>query len=391
MIRLFNTLSQRVEPLEPVGNRVSLYVCGVTPYDTTHLGHAFAYVAFDVLVRLLKYEGVEVLYAQNVTDIDDDILRKANEVGLAYDELARRETKRFRHDMDALNVLRPDHFVRATEMVPEIVAAIQQLLESGRAYVSDGNVYFDNRAFPNYGAICHCPRDEMIRLAAEHGGFPDDPRKRDPLDFLLWQKHLRGEPEWPSPFGPGRPGWHIECSTIATSVLGVPVDIHGGGSDLVFPHHASEIAQAESITGTHPYVRHWMHNAMVSMDGEKMSKSLGNMVFVHDLLDRYSSDAIRLYLLAHHYRQPFEYDQSELDRMAGVAERLTALAIERTPDSLEVRRTSPPRFRQALANDLATPEVVAELTKVAEGTGSLRGDDAELLRCAREVLGLRLA
>ena len=232
-----------------------------------------------------------------MTDIDDDILRKSKELGLPFDTLAERETAQFKTDMASLNVLEPDAFVPATTVIPGIVDAVTSLVQSGAAYVVEGNVYFDNRGFSGYGRPLHGDRSDMLRLAAEHGGFPDDPKKRDPLDFLLWQAHSGDEPSWPSPWGPGRPGWHIECSTIAMSFLGFPVDIHGGGSDLIFPHHASELAQAETLTGQAPFVRHWMHNAMVRMDGEKISKSLGNMVFIRDLVPTSAPDAIRLYLL----------------------------------------------------------------------------------------------
>ena len=386
MINLFNTASQQNVPLDVTDGRISLYVCGVTPYDTTHLGHAFTYVAFDVLVRFLRSSNIAVTYAQNVTDIDDDILRKAKELGIEYDELAAKETARFLRDMDDLNVARPDSYVPATTVMEEIVQSVQRLLDAGVAYLSDGNVYFSNPSFPGYGALAHASHDALIRLAAEHGGFPDDVRKRDPLDFLLWQKHLPGEPEWPSPFGAGRPGWHIECSTIAATFLGMPIDIHGGGSDLVFPHHASEIAQAESLSGIRPFVRHWMHTAMVSMDGEKMSKSLGNMVFVEDLLRQYSADAIRLYLLSHHYREPFEWDQTELDAASVLASHLVDVA-DTMPDS-PAPESVPPELMEAMSDDLQTPlvvEALRSLTRTPSGA-----EKTAVIAWARSVFGLQL-
>ena len=388
MFRLFNTASRRIEQLEFPGDRASLYVCGVTPYDTTHLGHAFTYVMFDVLARYLRSVGVDVSYTQNVTDIDDDILRKAKERGLPYDELAARETAQFLRDMDDLSVIRPDSYVPATSMMPEIVASVRKLLDHGLAYVSEGNVYFANNAFPEYGSIAHVGRDELIRLAAEHGGFPDDPRKRDPLDFLLWQAHVSGEPEWPSPFGPGRPGWHIECSTIASVTLRVPLDIHGGGMDLIFPHHASEIAEAESSLDIHPFVRLWMHTAMVRMDGEKMSKSLGNMVFIRDLLTRYSSDAIRLYLLSHHYREPFEWDERELERASELAAVLSRFATA-APQKVDGDQPAPHSFEAAMADDFRTPAVIEELFQMSVDPAS--ADIRTVVAWSRSVLGLQLA
>lgn len=393
MITLFNTATSRLEPVTFLANRASVYVCGVTPYDTTHLGHAFTYLAYDVLIRFLRHSGVKVTYAQNVTDIDDDILRKSKELGIAYSELASRETAQFLADMDSLNVIRPDRFVQATQVIPEIVTSVERLVNRGAAYISDGNVYFDSTSFPDYGAISHSGRDSQIKLAAEHGGFPDDSRKRDPLDFLLWQKHIAGEPEWPSPFGPGRPGWHIECSTIATEVLGLPVSIHGGGVDLVFPHHASEIAQAETLTGVHPFVQHWMHTAMVRMDGEKMSKSLGNMVFVRDLIKRYSADAIRLYLLSHHYRQEFEWEEAELADAADLASRLTTLDLQHVAGEPTSDGSIVDAMNESTGDDLQTPEVVRRLAALAEGgnrdvpaTGV-----AAALSWAVDVLGLQLS
>lgn len=384
MLTLHSRVTGRPEPVVPRRGALSLYVCGVTPYDTTHLGHAFTYVVFDVLVRYLRHSGIEVTYAQNVTDIDDDILRKAKELGLPYDRLAARETAAFQGDMAALNVLPPDAFVPATSIMGAIVAAVERLLGTGAAYVSDGNVYFDSTCFPSYGALVHGDRQEMLRLAAEHGGHPEDARKRDPLDFLLWQRHLPEEPAWASPFGPGRPGWHIECSTIASTVLGTPVDIHGGGSDLIFPHHESEIAQAETLTGIQPFVRHWMHTGMVRMDGEKMSKSLGNMVFIRELLTSYSADAIRLYLLSHHYRDSFEWKRDELDSMA-----LLAAKLNESAPAGDGHNPAIESLGALMADDLGTDKAVAELSRlVGEGSGDTLGAAA---RWAAAILGLALS
>jgi L-cysteine:1D-myo-inositol 2-amino-2-deoxy-alpha-D-glucopyranoside ligase len=360
LISLYNTANLAVEPIAVPDGRVTLYVCGVTPYDTTHAGHAFTYVQFDALVRVLKDAGLDVTYTQNVTDIDDDILRKAAELGVEYDELGRRETQQYLEDMAALNVATPNNFVRATDVIPDIVRSVEDLVRVGRAYQSGANVYFDNRSFPDYGALCHCTRQRMLELAAENGGFPDDPAKRDPLDFLLWQGHQAGEPSWPSPFGPGRPGWHIECSTIAVMTLGVPVTIHGGGRDLIFPHHASEAAQAESIHADVPFVQHWMHTGMVRYQGEKMSKSLGNLVLVRDLVQRYSGESVRLYLLSHHYREEFEFDEAGVRWAEGLTQRMRA-ALSDLPEDGQPGGPIFDELRGYLRADLDTPAAIRRM------------------------------
>ncbi|MBC7292524.1 MAG: class I tRNA ligase family protein, partial [Thermoleophilia bacterium] len=256
--------------------------------DTTHLGHAFTYCNVDVLVRYLEYRGHQVLYAQNVTDIDDDILRRAAEVKENWKSLGDRWTAHFIRDMISLNVRPPDYMPRATEVMPEIINLVQKLVQTGVAYVAGGSVYFHIDAWPEYGKLNKLPRDEMLRIANERGNNPNDPNKRDPLDFVLWQAQAPGEPAWDSPWGPGRPGWHIECTAMAIKFLGETVDIHSGGADLAFPHHESEIAQAECATGRKPFARFWMHSAMVRYQGEKMSKSLGNLIMVDKLLQKWS-------------------------------------------------------------------------------------------------------
>ncbi len=274
-MKLFNTLTQSLEELVPLeDNTVRIYVCGVTPYDTTHLGHAFTYVSFDTLIRYLESRGYNVKYVQNVTDIDDDILRKAREVGMEWDELGRIETARYLSDMDALNVRRPDVYPHATLETPMMIEIIQTLLTRGYAYENEGNVYFSVQRDPDFGIMARAiglnDYSAMLTIANERGNHPDDPRKKDPLDFVLWQAQAPGEPAWPSPWGPGRPGWHIECSAMSIHYLGPQIDIHGGGADLAFPHHTCEIAQSEHFTGKSPFVRCWMHTGMVYQDGEKI-------------------------------------------------------------------------------------------------------------------------
>src|SRR3954451_15968164 len=304
-MRLYDTSKQDVVPFEP-GPLVSMYTCGITPYDSTHLGHASTYVFYDVLQRRLIDLGHTVRCVRNVTDVDDPLLVKAKELGVHYLDLAAAETARFDADMKALNQLSCFTEPRATSAIADIRGFIGMVLERGHAYEAGGAVYFDVASFPDFGAVSGYTREQMLEFAAERGGNVDDPNKRDPLDFVLWQPSLPDEPAWESLWGPGRPGWHIECSALAQRELGTTIDLHGGGTDLIFPHHECEAAQSESATGE-TFVRHWMHQAMVRMDGTKMSKSLGNLVFVSDLLKEWDPAVIRLAVLNHHYRTPWEW------------------------------------------------------------------------------------
>ena len=322
-MRLYNSKTQTTEEFSLRDREVTLYVCGITPYDTTHVGHAFTYTAYDQLIRYLELKGMKVRYAQNVTDIDDDILKKAKETGEDWRELGNRWTNHYIDDMIALNVLPPDYFPHATDVIPEIIHSVEDLIGAGVAYVKNGSVYYQVSRYPEFGQLSHLPHSEMLPVANERGNRPEDPNKRDPLDFVLWQAQAPGEPAWESSWGPGRPGWHIECSTMATKYLGKTVDIHGGGLDLCFPHHECEIAQVKPVLGQDPYVRYWMHTAMVGYQGEKMSKSLGNLVMVDKLMDTYSPDALRLYLGSHHYREAWSYDETELKKFQELANSLS--------------------------------------------------------------------
>ena len=396
-MRLYNPLSRQMESFSPRGEAATIYVCGVTPYDTTHLGHAFTYVAFDVLIRYLESQGLRVSYVQNVTDIDDDILRKAAEVGEEWQALGNRWTAHFIRDMQALNVRPPDYFPRATDVIPGIISVVERLLEKGVAYEAGGSVYFHVDAWPEFGNLSRIPRDQMLPIANERGNYPDDPNKRDPLDFVLWQAQAPGEPAWSSPWGKGRPGWHIECSTMSEQFLGDSLDFHGGGADLIFPHHESEIAQAEAATDQSPFVRFWLHTAMVHHEGEKMSKSLGNLVMVRDLLDEWSPDSLRLYLSAHHYRESWSHSVDELAEGERLAQRLlaavTAVGGTGTPaDPSPAMRA----FTDAMDDDLDTAAALAALDSLAaEVSGGVReGQDVqqaqEEIRRAGRVFGLRL-
>jgi L-cysteine:1D-myo-inositol 2-amino-2-deoxy-alpha-D-glucopyranoside ligase len=396
-LNLFNTLSERLEPFQPPDETVKLYVCGITPYDTTHLGHAFTYTVFDILVRYLEFRGQAVTYLQNVTDIDDDILRKAAQQGEDWRQLGNRWTRHFIQDMEALNVRPPDFYVPATAVVPEIITFVGRLLESGVAYEQGGSVYYHVDAWPEYGVLSHLTKEKMLPVANERGNTPDDPRKRDPLDFVLWQAQAPGEPAWDSPWGPGRPGWHIECSTLIYSYLGESIDVHSGGSDLIFPHHESEIAQMEPVTNNHPFVRHWMHVGMVRHEGEKMSKSLGNLVMVRDLLRSWSPDTLRLYLGCHHYREAWSHDETEMETAGRLAEKLTA-AINAEGGSglaLDIGRFEKD-FIQALDMDLDTPAALQILNRLAGEILAAAGQGQDIsaaqlrLRELGQVFGLRL-
>jgi L-cysteine:1D-myo-inositol 2-amino-2-deoxy-alpha-D-glucopyranoside ligase len=394
-MKLFNTLTQSLEVFTPLENVVRIYVCGITPYDTTHLGHAFTYVSFDTLVRYLEYKGYGVNYVQNVTDIDDDILRKAREVGLLWDELGRLETERFLSDMDALNVRRPTVYARATWEIPYIIELALRLVEEGLAYEREGYVYYNVRKDPGFGSMAQAiglnDYQSMLTVANEHGNFPNDPRKDDPLDFVLWQSQAPGEPAWNSPWGPGRPGWHIECSSMAMHFLGEQIDIHGGGADLAFPHHACELVQAEHVTGKAPFSRLWMHTGLIYQDGQKMSKSLGNLTLVGDLLKEYSPDAIRLLLQSHHYRYSWECFPEDLRIAARRATNLQQVRamLEHTQSGEDTMLRN--RFHAVMDNDLNTTEAVLLLHQAAQEALDSRNLAlaAEVVRLAR-VLGLTL-
>ena len=402
-MRLFNTLTQSIEPVEPINGEVTLYVCGITPYDTTHLGHAFINVVYDTLRRHLLARGETVRYTQNVTDIDDDILRKAREVDMEWCDLGTRETQRYMRDLTALNVLPPTHYVRASDEIERIVEMVGTLVAKKLAYVRDGWVYYDVSGDTGFGALGEASGihgyNELLATANERGNFPDDPRKDDPLDFVLWQAQQPGEPAWPSPWSAGRPGWHIECSAMATAYLGPRISIHGGGSDLIFPHHTCEIAQSEHATGERPYVQVWMHCAMVALDGEKMSKSLGNLVLAADLLERYTPDAVRIMLLANHYRRPWEYFAHEMASAAERARRFAAAATRSadvgegavTLAGDETAQRARAEFDAALDNDLKTASALAILDVLA--TATLASPTAARVTTLRDLsaeLGLTL-
>jgi len=292
-VRLHNTISGQKEEFAPQGDPIRMYVCGVTPYDECHIGHAMSYVVFDVIRRYLEFRGYRVRLVQNFTDVDDKIIERANRLGISPRELAEGFIERYFIDMDALNVRRADVYPRATEEIPKIIEVIYGLIEKGHAYQVGGDVYFRVRSFPEYGKLSHRAIDELI--PGEQAAC-----KKDPTDFALWKSAKPEEPQWESPWGPGRPGWHIECSAMSLKYLGDTLDIHGGGQDLIFPHHENEIAQSEAFTGVVPFARYWLHNGLLQLGEEKMSKSLGNLITIKEALARYSADAIRIFILSSH-------------------------------------------------------------------------------------------
>lgn len=366
-MRLFNTLSRTVEEFNATRG-VGLYVCGVTPYDTTHVGHARTYLVFDVLVRHLMHLGHRVDYVQNITDVDESIVERARHLDESYRSLGQRYTAIYMEDLAALGILPASAYPRATEAIAEMQEVIRRLLATGHAYRAGGDVYLRVSSLEHYGELSRLSRDEMLEIEARQDGSTiEDERKQDPLDLLLWRAAREDGPSWDSPWGQGRPGWHIECSTLALKHLGKRLDIHGGGSDLVFPHHEAEIAQSEAASGTRPFARFWVHVAMARLEGHKMSKSEGNMVFVRDLLARWSADALRLYLLSTHYREPLDFEEAGLAPAAQLAHDLSRVAhapVEH-PGRAEAWIPWRRKFDDALENDLDTGVAIDALRDLA--------------------------
>jgi len=372
-MKLYDTAKQEIVEFVP-NPTVLMYTCGITPYDATHLGHAFTFISYDVLQRRLIDKGHQVKCVRNVTDVDDPLFAKARELGVHYLDLAAGEEARFESDMTALNALPVHSTPRASSAIPDIRGFIGMVIDRGFAYESGGSVYFNVEKFPQFGNISHYSRETMIALARERGGNVDDPHKRNPLDFVLWHPSASDEPSWDTMWGAGRPGWHIECSALALRELGTTIDLHGGGSDLIFPHHECERAQSEAATGQ-PFVKHWMHVAMVSMDGHKMSKSRGNLVFVDKLRTQHDPMAIRLGLIEHHYRTEWEWDDGLMAR--------NEVRLSKWKSAAQVGNSHGDEglldeVRSALDNDLDTPTAVA-LVDVAASKGLAVGDSARLL------------
>jgi L-cysteine:1D-myo-inositol 2-amino-2-deoxy-alpha-D-glucopyranoside ligase len=386
-LRLHDTATGQIRPTAP-GATASMYVCGITPYDATHLGHAATYLAFDLINRLWRDLGHDVAYVQNVTDIDDPLLERAARDHDDWVVLGLRETALFREDMEALRVVPPRHYTGAVEAMGEIAELVGKLLAEGAAYRIDDpefpDVYFDSAASGHFGYESNYDEEAMVRLSRERGGDPDRPGKRHPVDALLWRMARPGEPSWESDLGPGRPGWHVECAAISLNRLGPQIDVNGGGSDLIFPHHEFGAAHAEANTGVHPFARHYVHSGMIGLDGEKMSKSRGNLVFVSKLRSQgVDPNAIRLALLAGHYRADRAWTE---DLLTAAQERLArwreAAALDAGPGAADVVA----RLRTHLAHDLDTPRALAAVDAWAAEALERRGRDATAPRLVREAV-----
>jgi len=391
-VRVFDTSTGALVETRPEGP-ARMYVCGITPYDATHMGHAATFVGFDLLNRAWRNAGHEVVYVQNVTDVDDPLFERADKVGIGWRELAARETQLLREDMAALRLVPPDHFPGAEESLDLIVALIRRLQEAGAIYQVDDDLYFSVGADPGFGDESGWTRDQMLEVFADRGGDPDRPGKKDPLDCLVWRAQRPGEPSLDSELGPGRPGWHVECTAMALDLLGEGFDVQGGGKDLVFPHHEMCASEAQVLTGT-PYARAYVHAGMVAYDGEKMSKSLGNLVLVSGLREQGADPrTIRLALLAHHYRSDWEWFDSALDE---ARLRLTAWqsAISRRADEVDAEAALEEaalvaRIRAALRNDLDTPSALRAVDQWAATRPAVTTDLVS--RAIDALLGMPLA
>jgi cysteinyl-tRNA synthetase len=394
-MKVFNTLSGQKEEFVPWGDVVTMYVCGINPYADAHIGHAMSYIFFDVVRRYLEFRGYKVKHVQNITDIEDNIIAHANEQGVSVPELTQKYVERYDEDIEALNILRAHEYPRAMGEIPKIIEIVQGLEEKGFAYAVGGNVYFRVRNVPDYGKLSGRSLEQMRAGARIEVG--ED--KEDPMDFLLWKDAKPGEPSWDSPWGKGRPGWHIECSAMSIKYLGEQIDIHGGGQDLVFPHHENEIAQSESFTGKKPFAKYWIHNGLLQMGADKMSKSVGNLVTIRQALEKYSADAIRIFILSSYYRSPLTYSEEALEAAERGAERLLGAAAGRVPRPLGAKLeadTYRERFIEAMDDDFGTPQALAVLFDLvrdinrADDAGMDVSDAQQTLReLGSEVLGLK--
>jgi cysteinyl-tRNA synthetase len=395
-MKVYNTLSGQKEEFLPQGDEVKMYVCGVTPYAECHIGHALSYIVFDVITRYLRFRGYKVKYVQNITDIDDKIIDRANKLGIPAGELAGKFTDSYFEDMDALNIERADIYPRATGEIPKIIEVIQGLIDKGYAYPAEGSVYFRVRNVPDYGKLSHRSLESMMSACSVEAGE----EKEHPMDFALWKAAKPGEPSWESPWGNGRPGWHIECSAMSLKYLGDTLDIHGGGQDLIFPHHENEIVQSESFTGVKPFVKYWLHNGLLQFGQDKMSKSLGNLITIKEALEKYSPDAIRLFVLSSHYRSPLTYSEEALEAAERGADRLRQVAQTQGGEGKGGERVDVEPYRQrfieAMDDDFNTPQALATLFDLARDVNrasdqgySITGGQQVFAELA-DVLGLTL-
>ena len=397
-MKLYNTLTRRQEEFAPAGETVGMYVCGPNLYAPCHVGHAMSYIIFDSLRRYLEYRGYKVRHVQNFTDIEDKIIARAQALGVTTDKLAEEYVQRFFADMDALNIQRAHVYPLATQEIPGMIEMIQGLIAKGHAYEVEGDVYFRVSSDPDYGKLSGRSLDDLQAGAR----IEVDERKEHPMDFALWKASKPGEPTWESPWGPGRPGWHIECSVMSLKYIGQPLDIHGGGQDLIFPHHENELAQSESYTGVVPCVRFWVHNglARLSEEDEKMTRSIGNLVYIGDAVAQHGGDTIRLFVLGSYYRSPLTYTDMALGAAKRGVERLRTAAHAASPegdkdpvDAAPVRE----RFLEAMEDDLNTAQALAALFDLAREMNRARDEGRStreaqaVLRELAGVLGLTLA
>jgi cysteinyl-tRNA synthetase len=398
-MKVFNTLSGEKEEFVPRGDEVTMYVCGINPYADAHIGHAMSYIFFDVVRRYLEFRGYKIKHVQNITDIEDNIIAHANELGVSVPELTQKYVERYDEDMAALNVLPAHVYPRAMGEIDKMIEIVQGLIDKGFAYAVGGNVYFRVRSVPDYGKLSGRSLEQMMAGARVEA----DEEKEHPMDFLLWKEAKPGEPSWDSPWGRGRSGWHIECSAMSIKYLGEQIDIHGGGQDVLFPHHENEIAQSESFTGKKPFVKYWLHNGLLKMhetDEAKMSRSLGNLITIRDALKKYSADAIRIFILSSYYRSPLAYSEEILEATERGAERLRQAASRTRGESkgeaqidTEVYRS---RFIEAMDDDFGTAQAIAVLFDLAReinraGEAGMDVSDAQqtLRELGSEVLGLK--
>lgn len=390
MLQIYNTLTNQKEEFKPiVENQIGMYVCGVTVYDLCHIGHARTFVSFDMIVRYLRYRGYKVRYVRNITDIDDKIIKRANERGVSAKELAESFIVEMHNDFDKLNIMRPDEEPKATDNIKEIIDICQKLIDKGHAYVSEsGDVLFAISSFKNYGKLSGQNLDELNAGAR----IEVNKSKRSPFDFVLWKMSKPNEPAWPSPWGEGRPGWHIECSAMNNKFLGQNFDIHGGGSDLIFPHHENEIAQSCCAFDS-KYVNYWMHSGMVMIDSEKMSKSLNNFFTIRDVLEHYDAETIRFFLLSAQYRSPLNYTEENLNNAKIALERLyTALRGVNTTDYFDPSSLYVQRFNELMDDDFNTPGAMSVLFDIAKSANKAEGDEkiklCSMLKKLGSILGL---
>lgn len=383
-MKILNTLTNSKDEFKPLNDKkVTIYVCGITPYDTTHLGHAFTYISFDALIRYLKFKGYKVTYTQNVTDINDkdkDILERAKKLNVSWDKLAGHWTKHFLEDMKKLNWIFPDYYLKASEQIHSIIQLIQRLIANDLAYQVNNSVYLDISKDKNYGKLSKYTDYKKTKFAKKFEEDLKNPDKRNPLDITLWRGSTPDQPAhipiFKSPFGPGRPGWHIECSAMSISSLGEQIDIHGGGKDLIFPHHEAEVAQSEGATGKVPFVKYWLHTGTVFYQGKKMSKSEGNLVMVSDLLKKYSPNAIRWLLLSNHWAKSWEYKAEDLkiaQENVELVENVISHSVIAIPTSCREKQSSIiiKQFTKILENNFYTPKALKFLLKLAKDNSSV--------------------